>query len=185
MKKLISLILALALGLAMFPAFAEETETETVNPDVLEWGTVAAQLVEAGIQGGYYTLNGNVIFWVPEYLAPADIDTNYEETDALAAFSTKGREKGFIIYLYEMQAESLDQFAVMAEVYGGREGRRLLINGLEAYSYMDGSFRCVAFLAGGGRILSFDFFPGTDESFAQDIMAIAASIRPYDPQQEE
>lgn len=186
MKKLISLILALALVPAAIPVLAEETETDNVYQNVLEWGPTAAQIEAAGIQGTYYTLNGvHVAFWVPEYLTPKDPEGTYEETGMLAAFSSESGDMGFIISLFDMPAESMDQYAEEVDKAGAEEGRRRLINGLDTYTYVYDGTMIAAILVKGGGVLVFSFYTATDERFFKDASIIAASIQPYDPPQEE
>ena len=185
MKKLISLVLVLSLALAALPALGEEAESETVYENVLVWGPTAEQIGAAGIEGKYYSLNGvHIAFWVPSYLEPKDPEAP-GETGMLAAFSSERGDMGFFISLFEMPVESMDQYAEETDRSGALEGRRLLINGLDAYSYVYDDVMILAFLAGEEGILVFSFYTNTDERFITDASIIAASIRPYDPQQEE
>lgn len=188
MKKLISLILALALGLTVFPAFAEEAETETPAEAMksISWQDVYAAVEEMGLTGDYYTLDSvQAAFWIPSFLKAEEPDEDDAESDVVGSFISDNGEWGFFISFFDMDVGSIEEYAAAVEKIGAQEVEVLEINELGACSYIYEDILYVAFLAGEGYVLSFDFYPASDYVFSAMARIIAASVQPYDPQQEE
>ena len=172
MKKMLSLVLALALALGLSMAWAEETR--------VDWADVAPDIEAWGLAGDFYTLTDvDAAFWVPAFLPPSETEAAYEETGLLAAFQTEGTGRGFLISFYELDVEDIGAFAALMNQLGAHDGQTLSINGFSAYSFVLDDILHVSFLAEGGCILSFDFYPASDYVMNAVAQIIAASVQPY------
>ena len=185
MKKLISLILVLALGMTVFPAFAEEAETEASAGEIksISWPDLYATVEEMGLSGDYYTLDGvQAAFWIPSFLKAEESDADDAESSMIGSFVSDNGEWGFYISFMDMDVGNIEEYAAAAEQIRAQEVEVLEINGLGACSFVYEDILYVSFLAGEGYVLSFDFYPASDYVFSAVSKIIAASVQPCEPQ---
>ena len=184
MKKMITLLLALALVLGAAMTYADEGTdvSEPLDTITVSWLEVAPEVEAMGLPGEFYTLKGlQVGFWVPSTLKPVELETTWDETGYLAAFKTES-ERGFYISFYELPVDGVEAFAELVDKVEGKEGQALVVNGLSAYSFELEDMLHVAFLVSDGYILSFDFYPSWDYVFSAMARVIVASVQTYDQQ---
>ena len=205
MKKLISLLLALALALSVISCgLAEGADDATGHEETAQdeaanfdnntdsneeagdgetvpfayWETVASDVEALGLKGDFCTVDGlGVAFWLPAFLVPDNSGLTYEETNALAAFHTEDDAKSFLVTYYPLDVENIIAFAAMMDELGAQEGKFAIINDLPAYSFVYDDMFHVSFCAEGGYILSFDFGPASNLVFRAVANIIAASIQ--------
>ena len=183
MKKMISRLLVLVLGLSAAAAAAEEAETVSAEPAAVYWADLVPSVEKAGIAGQYYTLdNVKAAFWIPAFLQPIDSDATYEETGALAWFKSEDQKWGLVVSCYPLEVESIEEFAGMVpSLENVGECRLVTINGVSACSFVFEDVLHVSFCAGDHYILSFDFYPASDYVYNAVSRIIAGSIAPYNP----
>ena len=191
MKKMISLLLVLVLGLSAAAAAAEEAGTVpaedagtvSAEPAAVYWADLAPAVEKAGIAGQYYTLDSvKAVFWVPAFLQPFDSDATYGETGALAWFKSEDQKWGLVVSFYPLEVESIEEFAGMVpSLENVGECKLVSINGVPACSFVFEDVLHVSYYAGEHSILSFDFYPASDYVYSAVSRFIAASIAPYDP----
>ena len=205
MKKLISLLLALALALSVISCGLAEAADDAAsdeepvqneaavsddNTDSDEeagdgetvpfayWENVASDVEAIGLKGDFFTVDGlGVTFWLPDFLVPADLGLTYAETNTLAAFHTKDDTKSFLVTYYHLSTENIIGFSAMMDELGAKEGQFAVINDLAAYTFVYDDVFHVSFCAEGGYIVSFDFAPASNLVFRAVANIIAASIQ--------
>ena len=184
MKKMITLLLALALVLGAAMTYADEgtDAAAPLEPLTVSWLEVAPEVEAMGLTGEFYTLKGlQVAFWTPSTLKPVELETTWDETGYLAAFKTE-TDRGFFISFYELPVDSVEAFAARVDEVGGTKGQALVVNGLNAYSFELEDMLHVSFLVTDGYILSFDFYPAWDYVYSALARIIVSSVQTYDAQ---
>ncbi|MGM9604194.1 MAG: hypothetical protein ACI3XG_03945 [Faecousia sp.] len=179
MKKLISVLMVLALCLSLVPAaLAAETES------VITWEEVEALIAEEGWEGGFVELpEVGLKIWVPSVLGPVELTQEDVEASYIAYFITEDGSAALGITLYEAGMTEDEVLAYLLES-GCEDAEIAVINGTNFITYTnvtdEGVVCNVATLVSeDGYALEFAFSAG-DEDFEIVSAAMVSSIQPIE-----
>lgn len=181
MKKIISMLIVLALCLSVLPAaFAAETDTDTI---VVNWSDYDERRESEGWQGGFYLLEDlGFMIWIPDTMAPSELSEEEVANGDIALFTTEDGE--FFVYVGVMDTGlEADQIENLLTGMGAETVTKVLINGIPFHTgtveYEDGSFTNVAIFAGEDGCIMQVMFPGGNADFDDVSMAIMSSVQVY------
>ena len=163
MKKLVALILTLAMMLCVGTAFATEAEPEQTGATEAEpeqtgaieinWADLEEQGAETIAQGDFVTFDEIAVkMWMPNALAAVELTDD-------------DKAQGYIGYYQPEDAAT--------------EMEDVVINGMEAVSYVleESDTACVSFVTEAGFIFEVSGSPKSDENFAALLSMVMASIQ--------
>ncbi len=129
MKKLFALMLALCLMLGC-TAVAETAE--------LDWASVLAQNPDLEANGTYQQISlgeaGTIVYWVPNDLAPVDVNTIEAEVPPIAAFGGVDEDgTAYTLSVFALQITSLEEYSAGLKEQGADVDNAQLViaNGIQ------------------------------------------------------
>ena len=172
MKKIISILISLAMLIALPCALAEEIP-------VINWEDV--DIESSGIEGTYYTFDEvAMVVWVPDVFENLEV-TEEDDESMIGKFEVADGSAGiYVQYIEGSEGADLDSLISVLESSGAEDIERCLLNGLDAVSYTlpDYDAMYVALMTESGNCVQFVIMPMSDEGVEAVAMLVAASIQP-------
>ena len=172
MKKLVALILTLAMMLCVGTAFAAEAEPEQTGAIEINWADLEEQGAETIAQGDFVTFDEIAVkMWMPNALAAVEL-TDDDKAQGYTAYNL--HKLG-----YDADGMTLDEYKEKLTEAAATEMEDVVINGMEAVSYVleESDTACVSFVTEAGFIFEVSGSPKSDENFAALLSMVMASIQ--------
>ena len=172
MKKFVSILISLAMLLALPCALAEEVPA-------INWED--ADIESSGIEGSFYTFDEVALMvWVPDVFENLEVTEEDDET-MIGKFEIADGSAGiYVQYIEGYENASMEDLISGLEAGGAVDIERCTLNGLDAISYSlpDYDAVYVALMTDAGNCVQFVMMPVSDEGFEAIAMLVTASIQP-------
>ena len=178
MKKLVAVLMAIAMLCALSVSAAAETTTE----NVLNWTDVEEDVKAAGLEGDFVQIgDNNLKMWLPSAFSESEL-TDEDIENGYIAYLVTDNESEVIAIMSVNLGESLEEWEEELPDYGITDAEMGVINGYKAlmYSTPENDTMCVDFETEDGEILEFTFYPMSDEDFSGLAFLITMSLQPLE-----
>ena len=180
MKKLVALILTLAMMLCVGTAFATEAEPEQTGAIEINWADLEEQGAETIAQGNFVTFDEIAVkMWMPNALAAVEL-TDDDKAQGYIGYYQPEDGSAAIAVMYVDAGGFGQLFLILIQRHAAAtEMEDVVINGMEAVSYVleESDTACVSFVTEAGYIFEVSGSPKSDENFAALLSMVMASIQ--------
>ena len=169
MKKLVALILTLAMMLCVGTAFATEAEPEQTGAIEINWADLEEQGAETIAQGDFVTFDEIAVkMWMPNALAAVELTDDDKAQGYIGYYQPEDGSAAIAVMYVDADGMTLDEYK-----------EDVVINGMEAVSYVleESDTACVSFVTEAGYIFEVSGSPKSDENFAALLSMVMASIQ--------
>ncbi len=200
MKKLVALILTLAMMLCVGTAFATEAEPEQTGATEAEpeqtgateaepeqtgateinWADLEEQGAETIAQGNFVTFDEIAVkMWIPNALAAVELTDDDKAQGYIGYYQPEDGSAAIAVMYVDADGMTLDEYKEKLTEAAATEMEDVVINGMEAVSYVleESDTACVSFVTEAGYIFEVSGSPKSDENFAALLSMVMASIQ--------
>ena len=190
MKKLVALILTLAMMLCVGTAFATEAEPEQTGATEAEpeqtgateinWADLEEQGAETIAQGNFVTFDEIAVkMWIPNALAAVELTDDDKAQGYIGYYQPEDGSAAIAVMYVDAGGMTLDEYKEKLTEAAATEMEDVVINGMEAVSYVleESDTACVSFVTEAGYIFEVSGSPKSDENFAALLSMVMASIQ--------
>ena len=177
MKKLVAIVLSLAMMLCVGAAFATEAE----QTDVIEinWPDIEAQGAETIAQGDFVTFDEIAVkIWIPNVFAAVELSDEDREQGYIGYYQVEDGSAAIGVMYVEV-GMTLEEYKEQAVEAGASDVEDVIINGGSAVSYTmsESDTACVSMITDSGYVFEVSGAPVSDEEFASLLSIVMASIQ--------
>lgn len=182
MKKLVAIILTLAMMLCVGTAFATEAEETTEQAAAIEinWADIEAQGAETIAQGDFVTFDEIALkMWMPNALAAVELTDDDTAQGYIGYYQTEDGSAAIAVMYADVNGMSLEEYKDQLTQAGATDIEDVVLNGMAAVSYTltESDTACVSFATEAGYIFEVSGSPVSDENFAALLSIVMASIQ--------
>ena len=178
MKKLVAIILTLAMLLCAGAALATEAEqTETI---VINWADLQEQGAETIAQGDFVTFDEIALkMWVPTIFEALELTDDDKAQGYIGYYQVADGSAAIAVVYADLGGMTLEEYKAQLTEIGAAEIEDVIINGTEAVSYTlsESDTACVSFMTENGCVFEVSGSPVSDEEFASLLSIVMASIQ--------
>ncbi len=176
MKKIVALILTIAMMLCAGAAFA----TEAGGAIEINWADIEAQAAETVAQGEFVAFDEIAVkMWMPTALAAVELTDEDREQGYIGYYQPEDGSAAIAVMYVDAGGMTLEAYKEQLTQIGATEMEDVVINGMEAVSYAleETDTACVSFVTEAGYIFEVSGSPKSDEGFAALLSIVMASIQ--------
>ena len=180
MKKLVALILTLAMMLCVGTAFATEAEPEQTGAIEINWADMEEQGAETIAQGEFVNFDEIAVkMWMPTALAAVELTDDDKAQGYIGYYQPEDGSAAIAVMYVDANGMTLAEYKDQLTQIGATDIEDVVINGMEAVSYVleESNVACVSFTTDAGYIFEVSGAPQSDESFAALLSIVMASIQ--------
>ena len=182
MKKMVALLLAIAMMLCMGAALATEADGTTEQTGTIEinWADLEEQGAAIIAQGEFVNFDEIAVkMWMPTALAAVELTDDDRAQGYIGYYQTADGSMAIAVMYVDAGGMTLDEYKEKLTEAAATEMEDVVINGMEAVSYVleESNVACVSFTTDAGYIFEVSGAPQSDESFAALLSIVMASIQ--------
>ena len=184
MKKLVAIILTLAMLLCAGAALATEAEqteqTEQTEAIVINWADIQEQGAETIAQGDFVTFDEIALkMWVPTLFEAVELTEDDLANGYIGYYQLADGSAAIAVMYVDAGGMTLEEYKEQATQIGATDIEDVVINGTQAMSYSltESDTVCVSFVTENGCIFEVSGSPASDEEFASLLSIVMASIQ--------
>ena len=178
MKKLVAIILSLAMLLCASAAFA--TEAEQTGTTEINWADIEAQGAETIAQGDFVTFDEIALkMWVPTLFEAVELTEDDAANGYIGYYQLADGSAAIAVMYVDAGGMTLEEYKEQATQVGATDIEDVVINGTQAMSYTlsESDTVCVSFVTENGYVFEVSGSPASDEEFASLLSIVMASIQ--------
>lgn len=176
MKKLVAIILTLAMVLCAGACLAEE-EAETFE---INWADLQEQGAETIAQGDFVTFDEIALkMWVPNVMPAIELTDDDKAQGYIGYYQTEDGTAAISAMYVDIGGMTLEEYKEQAIQAGATDVEDLVVNGVPAVSYAmaDTDTGCISFVTEAGYVFEVSGSPVSDGDFATTLSIVMASIQ--------
>ena len=176
MKKIVALILTIAMMLCAGAAFA----TEAGGAIEINWADIEAQAAETVAQGEFVAFDEIAVkMWMPTALAAVELTDDDKAQGYIGYYQPEDGSAAIAVMYVDANDMTLAEYKDQLTQIGATDIEDVVINGMEAVSYTltETDTACVSFVTEAGYIFEVSGSPASDENFAALLSIVMASIQ--------
>lgn len=184
MKKLVTLMLILAMVLCLGMAFATETEGEAAAEQTgaaeINWADLEEKGAEMIAKGDFVTFDEiDLKMWIPKAMPAVELTDEDKSKGYIGYYRTEDGSATIAVMYVNVNGMTLEEYKEKMTQAGATELQDVVINGMEGVSYelKEKDTVGVSFVTEAGYIFEVVGAPKSDEGFAAILPFVMASIQ--------
>ena len=176
MKKLVAIILTLAMMLCAGAAFA----TEDSDAIVINWAEIEAQAAETIAQGDFVTFDEIALkMWMPNVMLAVELTDDDKAQGYIGYYQTEDGTAAIGVMYVDVGGMTLEEYKEQAIEAGATDIEDVIINDVQAMSYTlsESDTTCVSIMTEAGYVFEVSGTPVSDENFAEKLSIVMSSIQ--------